>query len=86
MKLLLVEDEPRMADALTELLRQEDYDVDCFSRGDDGLMAICSEQYDGAILDVMLPGLSGIEITAQCRKAGVRTPILILTAKSELDD
>ncbi|MCD8232046.1 MAG: response regulator transcription factor [Clostridiales bacterium] len=86
MKLLLIEDEPRMADALKELLRQEGYDVDCFFRGDDGLMAICSEQYDGAILDVMLPGLSGIEVAAQSRKAGVRTPILMLTAKSEVSD
>lgn len=86
MKLLLIEDEPRMADALEELLRQEGYEVDCFSRGDDGLMAICSGQYDAAILDVMLPGLSGIEVAAQSRKSGVRTPILMLTAKSELAD
>ncbi|MCD8353026.1 MAG: response regulator transcription factor [Clostridiales bacterium] len=86
MKLILIEDEPRMADALEELLRQEGYDVDCFFRGDDGLAAICGGQYDGAILDVMLPGLSGIEVAAGCRKAGVRTPILMLTAKSELDD
>ncbi|MCD8145337.1 MAG: response regulator transcription factor [Oscillospiraceae bacterium] len=86
MKLLLIEDEPRMADALEELLRQEGYDVDCFSRGDDGLTAICSGQYDGVILDVMLPGLSGVEVAARSRKAGVRTPILMLTAKGELDD
>ncbi|MCD7825641.1 MAG: response regulator transcription factor [Clostridiaceae bacterium] len=86
MKLLLVEDEPRMADALEELLQQEGYQVDCFFRGDDGLMAICSGQYDGAILDAMLPGLSGLTIVTQCRKAGIRTPILMLTAKGELDD
>ncbi len=86
MKLLLIEDEPRMADALKELLRQEGYDVDCFSRGDDGLTALCSGQYDGVILDVMLPGLSGVAVAAQSRKAGIRTPILMLTAKSELDD
>ncbi|MCD8150903.1 MAG: response regulator transcription factor [Clostridiales bacterium] len=86
MKLLLIEDEPRMADALRELLRQEGYDVDCFFRGDDGLTAICSGQYDGVILDVMLPGLSGVAVAAQSRKAGIRTPILMLTAKSELDD
>ncbi|MCD7918827.1 MAG: response regulator transcription factor [Clostridiales bacterium] len=86
MKLLLVEDEPRMADALRELLRQEGYDVDCFFRGDDGLAAICSGQYDGVILDVMLPGLSGVEVAARSRQQGVRTPILMLTAKGELDD
>ncbi len=86
MKLLLVEDEPRMADALKELLRQEGFDVDCFYRGDEGLAAILSGQYDCVILDVMLPGLSGVEAAARSRKAGVRTPILMLTAKSELDD
>ncbi|MCC8064284.1 MAG: response regulator transcription factor [Clostridiales bacterium] len=86
MKLLLVEDEPRMAEALRELLRQEGYDVDCFSRGDDGLTAICSGQYDGVILDVMLPGLSGVEVAARSRQRGVRTPILMLTAKGELED
>ncbi len=86
MKLLLVEDEPRMAEALRELLRQDGYDVDCFFRGDEGLAAIRSGQYDGVILDVMLPGLSGVEVAARSRKAGVRTPILMLTAKSELDD
>ncbi|MCC8121841.1 MAG: response regulator transcription factor [Oscillospiraceae bacterium] len=86
MKLLLVEDEIRMADALKELLRQEGYDVDCFFRGDDGLLAICSGQYDAVVLDVMLPGLSGLEVAARSRRAGVRTPILMLTAKGELDD
>ncbi|MCD7725621.1 MAG: response regulator [Clostridiales bacterium] len=83
MKLLLIEDELRMADALKELLRQEGYDVDCFFRGDEGLAAICSGQYDGVILDVMLPGLSGVEVAARSRKAGVCTPILMLTAKGE---
>ena len=86
MKLLLIEDEVRMADALRELLRQEEYDVECFYSGDEGLEALLSGQYDGVILDVMLPGLSGLEVAAECRKAGLRTPILMLTAKGELDD
>ncbi|MCD8119339.1 MAG: response regulator transcription factor [Lachnospiraceae bacterium] len=86
MKLLLIEDEIRMAEALKELLRQDGYDVDVFFRGDDGLEAVCSGQYDGVILDVMLPGLSGIEVALRSREAGIRTPILMLTAKSELDD
>ncbi len=75
-----------MLDALAELLRQDGYIVDCFSRGDEGLEALCSGQYDGAILDVMLPGLSGFEIVSNGRASGVRTPILILSAKGELDD
>ncbi len=86
MKILLVEDEPRMAEALEELLRQEGYEVDSFFRGDDGLMAMRSGQYDGVILDVMLPGMSGLSVVSQSRKEGVRTPVLMLTAKGELDD
>ncbi len=86
MKLLLIEDEVRMADALQELLRQEGYDVDCFYRGDDGLTALLSDQYDGVILDVMLPGMSGLEVAEESRRAGLRTPILMLTARGELDD
>lgn len=86
MKLLLVEDEIRMADALTELLRQDGYDTDCFYRGDEGLDAIRTNVYDCAILDVMLPEISGYAIASRARQAGIRTPILMLSAKSELDD
>lgn len=86
MKLLLVEDEIRMADALTELLRQDGYDTDCFYRGDEGLEAIRTNVYDCAILDVMLPEISGYTIASLARQAGIRTPILMLSAKSELDD
>lgn len=86
MKILLVEDEKRMSQALCELLRLEKYDVDAYDNGIDGLTAIETGVYDIAVLDVMLPGKSGFEIVRQARKDGVRTPILMLTAKSELDD
>ena len=86
MKLLLVEDEKRMAQALCEILRQEKYDVDHFADGLDGLYALETKGYDLAILDVMLPHKNGFEIAKQARKEGVKTPILMLTAKSELDD
>ncbi len=86
MKLLLVEDEKRMAQALREILRQEAYDVDWFENGLEGLMALETGIYDLAVLDVMLPGKNGFEIAAEARKEGIRTPILMLTAKSELDD
>lgn len=86
MRLLLVEDEKRMAQALCELLRQEKYEVDHFANGPDGLTALESGIYDIAILDVMLPGMNGFEIARRARQTGVRTPVLMLTAKAELDD
>lgn len=86
MKLLLVEDEKRMAEALTELLRLEKYVVDLCTEGISGLDAVLSDQYDIIILDVMLPGKSGYEIAKQARISGIKTPILMLTAKGELDD
>lgn len=86
MKLLLVEDEKRMAQALCEILRLEKYEVDHYSDGVSGLAAIESGIYDIIILDVMLPGMNGYEITRKVRTAGVTTPILMLTAKAELDD
>ena len=86
MRIALVEDEKRMAQALCELLRQEKYEVDHYANGLDGLAAIESNIYDIVILDVMLPGMDGYEIAARARKKGITTPVLMLTAKSELDD
>lgn len=86
MRLLLVEDEARMAQALCELLRQEGYEVDWRSDGLSGLEAAESGVYDILVLDVMLPQKSGFEVTRQLRREGLCTPILLLTAKAELDD
>lgn len=86
MRILLIEDEKRMADALCEILRLEKYEVDHFANGIDGLAAIESNIYDIVILDVMLPGINGYEVARKARAHGVVTPILMLTAKSELDD
>lgn len=86
MKILLVEDEKRMAQALCEILRLEKYEVDHCADGVSGLDAAESGIYDIIILDVMLPGLNGFDIAKRTRQEGIRTPILMLTAKSELDD
>ena len=86
MRLLLIEDEKRMAQALCEILRLEKYEVDHFANGLDGLAAIESNIYDIVILDVMLPGMNGYEIAKRVRQKGIHTPILMLTAKAELDD
>lgn len=86
MRLLLVEDEKRMAQALCEILRLEKYEVDHFDNGTEGLSAIENGIYDIIILDVMLPGMNGYEIAKKARSKGIKTPILMLTAKAELDD
>ncbi len=86
MRILLVEDEKRMAQALCEILRLEKYDVDHYDNGIEGLAAIESNIYDIIILDVMLPGMNGYEIAKKSRFKGIATPILMLTAKAELDD
>lgn len=86
MKLLLAEDETRMAAALTELLRLEKYDVDHVADGEAALTAIESDVYDVIVLDVMMPKINGFEVARQARSRGIRTPILMLTAKGELDD
>lgn len=86
MRLLLIEDEIRMAQALCEILRMENYEVDHCADGISGLMAIESSIYDIIILDVMLPGMNGYEVAKKARKSGITTPIIMLTAKSEIDD
>ncbi|MBR2411403.1 MAG: response regulator transcription factor [Clostridia bacterium] len=86
MRILLVEDEKRMAQALCELLRLERYEVDHYDNGQDGLAAAESNIYDIVILDVMLPGMNGYDIARSVRRQGITVPILMLTARSELDD
>ena len=86
MRVLLAEDEKRMASALTALLRQEKYDVDHMADGASALYALESGIYDIAVLDVMMPELNGFEVARRARNSGVKTPILMLTAKGELDD
>ena len=76
MRILLVEDEKRMAQALCEILRLEKYEVDHYANGLDGLTAIESGIYDIVILDVMLPGMDGYQVTKQVRSKGITTPIL----------
>ena len=86
MKLLLVEDDQNMSRAVRELLRQEHYIVDVVSEGREAEDYILSDDYDAVILDVMLPDRNGYEITKAVRRAGNRTPILFLTAKSATAD
>lgn len=86
MHILLAEDEKRMAQALIALLKDENYEVDHVDNGDDAIYALEMGIYDIAILDVMMPGIDGFEVVRLARKDGIKIPILMLTAKAELDD
>ena len=86
MKLLLVEDEKRMGQALCELLKQEKYDVDWYTDGQEGADAFDGNVYDLVVLDVMLPHKNGFDIAREARKNGIKTPVLMLTARSDVDD
>lgn len=86
MKLLVVEDEMQLADALTEILKRNMYTVDTVYDGIDGLDNALTGIYDGIILDIMLPRMNGIEILRNIRKEKIHTPVLLLTARSEVED
>lgn len=86
MRILLAEDEKRMAAALAALLREEKYDVDHVADGSSAFDALVSGIYDIAVLDVMMPEMNGYEVAKKARSQGIKTPILMLTAKSQLDD
>lgn len=86
MRLLLAEDEQALADALTAILEHSHYSVDAVDNGTDALSYALTGQYDGLILDIMMPGLDGLTVLTRLRTAGIRTPALFLTAKSGIDD
>jgi len=86
MKILVVEDEHKIAHAIREGLEQESYAVDVAYDGQEGLNSALYEEYDLIILDVMLPGIDGFEICKQLRANRNHTPILMLTAKDQNRD
>ena len=86
MRLLIVEDETRLADTLRQLLHRQGYTADVCYDGVSGLDNAMSGIYDLMVLDVMLPGLNGFQVAQKLRAAGVATPVLMLTAKSDLSD
>ena len=86
MKLLVVEDEIQLADALSEILKRNMYSVDTVYDGIAGLDNALTGVYDCILLDIMLPGMDGIEVLRRLRSEKVSTPVLLLTARSEVDD
>ena len=86
MRILVVEDEVKIARALKDGLEAEHYDVVVAATGEDGFYRLSSETYDLVVLDLMLPGRDGIEILTTLRSRDLETPVLILTAKDEVED
>ncbi len=86
MRLLIVEDNERLAYTLEDLLCGENYSCDVVFDGNDGYDYAISYTYDAILLDVMLPGMNGFEVLKKLRAAGRSIPVLLLTAKSELED
>ncbi len=86
MRLLIVEDEKRLADTLRQLLHRQGYTADVSYDGVSGLDNAMSGIYDLVILDVMLPGMNGFQVAQKLRQSGIVVPVLMLTAKSGLTD
>ncbi|MDO8570551.1 MAG: response regulator transcription factor [Candidatus Daviesbacteria bacterium] len=86
MKVLVVEDDHKIGSSIKKGLEQESFAVDLAFDGNDGYGLVSTENYDVIILDLMLPGMNGIEICQKLRQNKIHTPILILTAKGELED
>ena len=86
MRLLIVEDEVRLADTLRQLLHRQGYTADVCHDGVNGLDNAMTGIYDLVVLDVMLPGMNGFQVVQKLRAANVAVPVLMLTAKSSLDD
>src|SRR5262247_366721 len=86
MRILVVEDELKVARALKEGLESERYQVVVAHTGEDGFFLANAETFDLLVLDLMLPGRAGLEILEACRRRGLQTPVLILTAKDAVED
>lgn len=86
MRILLAEDERKLASTIVAFLKDEKYDVNYVGDGSAALSSLETGVYDIAIMDVMMPEMNGFEVVRSARNAGVKTPILILSAKSEVDD
>ncbi len=86
MRLLLAEDEHELSDTIKRVLEYNKYDVDVAFDGESALALASDYRYDGVILDIMMPKLDGLSVVRTMRASGNNTPVLILTAKAEIDD
>ena len=85
MRILIVEDERRLSDALTQIMREQKYAVDAVYDGEEGYQYAINGDYDAVILDVMLPKRTGFEVVRAMRREKIATPVLMLTARDELE-
>ena len=86
MRILVVEDEKKINDIIVKTLKQEKYGVDSCFDGEEALDYIFSVEYDIILLDIMLPKKDGFEVIKSIRKKGIKTPVLFLTARDEIED
>jgi DNA-binding response OmpR family regulator len=86
LKVLVVEDDKKISEALAHILEENDYQVDCVYDGMDGLYYATNQDYDIIILDVMMPKMNGYDVIKMLRKKNIATPTIMLTAKNEIDD
>lgn len=86
MRILLAEDEKELSNALTAILKHNNYSVDAVYDGADALDYGLSENYDIIILDIMMPKMNGLKVLELLRKKGISTPVLMLTARTEIED
>ncbi|MDF2672225.1 MAG: DNA-binding response regulator [Clostridiales bacterium] len=86
MRILIVEDEVHLAEALTQILKKNNYTVDAVYDGESGLDNALSNIYDLIVLDIMLPKMDGISVLKNIRDEGLSTPVILLTAKGEISD
>jgi DNA-binding response OmpR family regulator len=85
-RVLVIEDERKVANALRQGLEGEQYQVEVADTGEDGLFTASSRPFDVIVLDLMLPGRSGLDVLATLRRQGHRTPVLVLTARDAVED
>ena len=86
MRILIAEDETALAKAVGRILERSNYSVDIVHNGIDALQYLASGEYDLAILDIMMPGMDGITVLQRIRQQRNPVPVILLTAKSEIDD
>ena len=86
MRLLIAEDDKDISRALTVLFQKNNYSVDSVENGSDAYAYASGSHYDGIILDIMMPGMDGIEVLKALRMGGITTPVLLLTAKGDVSD